>query len=127
MRPDGLLTTKPATNERTDNAYVVFIHAKNSRHISLLPGHKLSRIISGQSIAIPDRGSRMRLHRIVVIDWLGISCVKDNFSSLNNVVDGRYPIGENCYRGFLSVNCRWKKSLNQSGLPVGHRMLLIIF
>src|ERR1700738_4477112 len=45
MRPYGLLAAKPATNERTDNAYVIFIHAKNSRNISLLPGHKLSRII----------------------------------------------------------------------------------
>src|SRR6267378_4174992 len=45
MRPDGLLTTKPAANERTDNPHVVRIHPKNRRNISLLSGHKLSRII----------------------------------------------------------------------------------
>src|SRR6202045_2497960 len=44
MSPDGLFTTEPAANERTDNTCVVFIPTKNRRNISLLSGHKLGRI-----------------------------------------------------------------------------------
>jgi hypothetical protein len=42
-----LFATKPATNERADNAYVNLINAKNRRHISRLSGHKLRCVIGG--------------------------------------------------------------------------------
>src|SRR6202023_3842993 len=45
MRPDGLFTTEPAANERTDNTYVVFIHPKNRRNTSFLSGHNLGRTL----------------------------------------------------------------------------------